>query len=191
MSSIVNDMIADKLDQVIFLLKAQNTTVITEEKWQALEQSVATIRQTQLSQQLQPKNGNQDTAAIQLAISQLKQHIDDIPTKITVTHKHHLHKAIWVSVSLLLTSILFGWLWISQLKHYSQFRDNDLKYRYFKATGNRRVQELCNWTDSLFKSDKEAFRTGVVSAEKHLLELADSIRLARERRRSVKLTGRD
>lgn len=186
MSSIVNEMIAEKLDQVILLLQAQQSPVISEEKWTALQRELEAIRQAQAGQQLQAKSAIQKSE-FHTAIANLEQALHKIDARTTISHTHHLHRGIWVSAGLLIVSILMAWQCLDQKRIANQFRDNDIKYRYIKIFAPLTIRRFCHRADSLYAAGEDDFANRVVAAEKRLVAFADSIRLAGEKKRSIRL----
>ena len=67
---------------------------------------------------------------------------------------------------------------------------NDIKYRYLKIKGNKNVLDLCKYTDSLYQKDEDNFSARVELDEQYLIEQANLLRLAGEKKkiqRSVKV----
>lgn len=101
-----------------------------------------------------------------------------------IEYRHKLHKGIWISVGLALIVVVLASGWINTYRSLNQFRENDIKYRYLKARGNRSVVLLCRQTDSLYDKNEDGFINSVNSAEGTLMKIADSLRLAGDKRRS-------
>lgn len=182
MSNIVTEIIVEKLDQVILLLQVQKTVKDGDENWSLLSRQLESIRLGITDQQLEAKKGTKNLNTILGAIASLESQIKTLPSKATVEHKHHLHKGIWMAAGLLVITILLSWQWLVQIGEKEQFRENDIKYRYLKAHGDRKVIQLCHRTDSIYVARKDDFEEKVVSEEKRQRNWADSMRLAVERK---------
>jgi len=176
MSNIVTEMIVEKLDQVILLLQVQKPATTGEENWSLLSRQLESLRKGIADQQLEAKKAANKQDTILTAIAGLESKINAFPDKATVEHKHHLHKGIWISAGLLVITILLSWQWLMQIGEKEQFRENDIKYRYLKSYGDREVRQLCHRTDSLYEARKDDFEERVLSVEKKLLYMADSLR---------------
>ena len=50
-----------------------------------------------------------------------------------VHHRHHLHRGIWIAITLFITSILLSYGWINSYNGKQVLEANDLKYRYLKV----------------------------------------------------------
>lgn len=183
MSTLVNEMIAEKLDQVILLLQTQQSSEVIREKWVALQKELESIRHSINNLQLQAKLDPQKPESNSL-LKRLEELINHIPTNTKIKHTHHLHKGIWISAILSVISILFAWQWLNQIHLKLQYKDNQIKYRYLKAYGSIAVQQLCKEVDSLYKLDHTFFTNSVINAEQRLLEIADSVRIAQERKKN-------
>lgn len=105
------------------------------------------------------------------------------PRDSKVEYKHQLHKGVWISVGLAFIVLLLAWGWINTFVRLEQYKEGSIKYRYLKAIGNQWVLNLCSQTDNLYNMDKEGFTTDAVLAENRLLKMADSIRLAGEKKK--------
>lgn len=181
MSNIVTEMIVEKLDQVILLLQVQKPTILGEENWITLNRQLDSIRQGITDQQLQSQKGARKQDTILTAIAGLESHIKASPGRASVEHKHHLHKGIWIAAGLLIITILLSWQWLVQIGEKEQFRENDIKYRYLKAFGDREVRQLCHRADSIYVARQDDFEEKVLSEEKRMEDWADSIKFAGER----------
>jgi len=102
-----------------------------------------------------------------------------------IEHKHHLHKGIWIAICLFIICFLFAYGWMSCHESSKIFKANDIKYRYFKIRGNQNVLSLCKFTDSLYQKDEEKFRSGVEQGEQNLIEQANRVRLAGEKKKNT------
>ena len=182
MSNIVTEIIVEKLDQVILLLQVQKPATTGEENWSLLSRQLESIRQGITDQQLEAKKGANKQDTILTAIAGLETQIKALPGRATMEHKHHLHKGIWIAAGLLVITILLSWQWLVQIGEKEQFRENDIKYRFLKTYGDRTARQLCHRADSIYVARKDDFEEKVVSEEKRILDWADSIRLAGEKK---------
>lgn len=184
MSNIVTEIVVEKLDQVILLLQVQKPATAVEENWTLLNRQLESIRQGITDQQLQAKKGANKQDTILTAIAGLETQIRSSPGRTKVEHKHHLHKGVWIAAGLLAITILLSWQWLVKIGEKEQFRENDIKYRYLKAYGDREVRQLCHRTDSIYVARKDDFEDKVLSEEKRMRDWVDSMRLAGERQGS-------
>lgn len=182
MSNIVTEMIVEKLDQVILLLQVQKPATPGEENWVSLNRQLDSMRQGITDQQLQAKKGANNLHTILTAITSLENQIKALPGRAKVEHKHHLHKGVWIAAGLLMITIVLSWQWLVQIGETEQFRENDIKYRYLKAYGDREVRQLCHRVDSIYEMRQDDFEDKVLSEEKRQWDWADSLRLAGERK---------
>lgn len=186
MSNIVTEIIVEKLDQVILLLQVQKPTTPGEENWTILNRQLDSIRQGITDQQLQAKKGANNLNNILTAITGLESQIRALPGRVTVENKHHLHKGVWIAAGLLTITILLSWQWLAQIGEKEKFRENDIKYRYLKAYGDKEVKQLCHRVDSIYVARQDDFEEKVLSEEKRQQVLADSMRIAWEMKQKAK-----
>jgi hypothetical protein len=103
-----------------------------------------------------------------------------------IEHKHHLHKGIWIAITLFITCFLLAYGWMSSYQSSKIFKANDIKYRYLKMRGNNTIFNFCKYTDSLYQKDEVKFSAGVEQVEQNLIEQANRIRLADEKEKAPK-----
>jgi len=103
------------------------------------------------------------------------------PIQNQVNHVHHFHKQVWLSVSLLIISLLLAYGWVNCNNEKKSFEANDLKYRFWKANGNTNLLKIVFYTDSLYNLDKDHFIQQVVRAEQEIIEQEKMHRLADEK----------
>ncbi len=71
-------------------------------------------------------------------INELSRNINALNFKLAkgvteeINHRHHLHKGIWISIGLFLTSLMLLYGWINCYSAKKAFQANDIKYRYLK-----------------------------------------------------------
>ena len=85
-----------------------------------------------------------------------------------IYHKHHLHKGVWISIGLFLTSLLFLYGWINCHSEKKTFEVNNIKYRYLKVNGNTVLLKLLHQTDSLYELNDELFIKRVLNSEQSI-----------------------
>jgi len=141
--------------------------------YSAITNEIASLKKEILAKFLLDRNVvkelSQNIARLQGEISAIKDN--------KIEHKHVLHKGVWLSVGLALITLLFAGGWMRTYDRLSWYNENSIKYRYLRAFGNEGVVKLTYRIDSLFNIDNDNFRNKVVSAEKQLQLLTDSVRL--------------
>ncbi len=103
-----------------------------------------------------------------------------------VKHTHHFHKQVWLSVSLLMISLLFAYGWINCNNEKKSYEANDIKYRYWKANANASLLKIIYNTDSLYNLDEDHFKNEVLLMEHQINEQNKIQRLAAEKKKSKK-----
>ncbi|MDQ2719352.1 MAG: hypothetical protein M3Z26_06260 [Bacteroidota bacterium] len=101
----------------------------------------------------------------------------DNPKQNTVKHIHYFHNRLWVTVSIYLISLFLSYGWINCHNEKKAFETNDLKYRYWKASGNKSLLKSSYYTDSLYNLDKDNFEKEVLNFEKKIAEEEKMLRL--------------
>jgi hypothetical protein len=184
MSEVLLQSIVEKLEALeISLLKDNNP--LKGDAIQALLQEVKSF-QSQL-------------AKFPLQFEKSTEKIDDLLTIITalnfrlanpiaeqIKHSHHIHKDFWIAITLFITCFLLAYGWMSSYQSSKMFKANDIKYRYLKMRGNNTIFNLCKYTDSLYQKDEVKFSAGVEQGEQNLIEQANRIRLADEKKKAPK-----
>jgi len=103
-----------------------------------------------------------------------------------ITHVHHFHKQVWVSVNLFIICLFLAYGWINCNNEKKSFEANDMKYRYWKANGNTSLLKIVYYTDSLYNKDKGNFIEQVVRSERQVSEQEKVHRLASEKEKKHK-----
>lgn len=124
------------------------------------------------------KELNQNIATLQQEISATKHN--------RIEYKHILHKGIWLSVGLTFVTLLLAAGWMRTYDKLSWYNANSIKYRYLRVFGNEGVIKLTHRIDSLYDIDNDNFRNNVVSEEKQLQLITDSVRLTGQKTRKSK-----
>ncbi|NCI45017.1 hypothetical protein [Sediminibacterium soli] len=189
MSQLLMQSIVDKLEGMELLLHAAlgqkpaiDLSVITREI-AAFKREVQEERLKHVPDRNKLDTLNQNLVNLDQRLSALKD--------IKVEYKHTLHKGIWISATLALLASLLIVGWVNTYSNLSRYRENDIKYRYLKAYGSNRIMQICGQIDSLYKKDPDGFTGNTIAAEQELLRVADSVCLAREKKREAATgTGR-
>ncbi|MEP7232327.1 MAG: hypothetical protein ABI691_18845 [Ginsengibacter sp.] len=105
------------------------------------------------------------------------------PVQNLVEHTHHFHKQIWITISLLVISLLLAYGWINNIHEKEAFKANDIKYRFWKTNGNASLLKITYSTDSLYTLDKNNFTKRVIQAELKIAEQEKAHRLAGEKKK--------
>lgn len=105
------------------------------------------------------------------------------PIQNKVKHTHHFHKQVWLTASLFIISLLLAYGWINCRNERKSFEGNDMKYRFWKANGNKHLLNIVYYTDSLYNLDKDRFMQRVVLAEHQVVEQEKAHRLADEKKK--------
>jgi hypothetical protein len=105
------------------------------------------------------------------------------PMQSRVKHIHHFHKQIWITISLILISLLLAYGWVNSILEKQAFEANDIKYRFWKTNGNANLLKITYHTDSLYSLDKNDFTTRVIQAELKIEEQEKAHRLAGEKKK--------
>ncbi len=122
-------------------------------------------------------------------MNELSKNIDALNFKLEkginehIYHKHHLHKGIWISIGLFLTSLVLLYGWINCHDEKKIFETNDIKYRYLKVNGNVSLLRLLYQTDSLYNLNNDLFSKWVLDREESLGHQAERQRLVGEKHR--------
>ena len=181
MSEILLQAIVEKLESLeISFLKKGNTGKDEELK------AIATSIQSELikyNSALQANNENIN--GLSEDIRALKVNSCN-PTQNYVKHVHHFHKQVWLSVSLLIISLLLAYGWVNCNNEKKSFEANDMKYRYWKANGNTNLLKIIYYTDSIYNLDKENFKNAVIRAEHQIAEQEKMHQLAGEKENQPK-----
>ena len=181
MSEILLQAIVEKLESLeISFLKQGNTGKDEELK------AIATSIQSELikyNSALQANNENIN--GLSEDIRALKVNSCN-PTQNHIKHVHHFHKQVWLSVSLLIISLLLAYGWVNCSNEKKSFEANDMKYRYWKANGNTNLLKIIYYTDSIYNLDKENFKNAVIRAEHQIAEQEKMHQLAGEKENQPK-----
>ncbi len=183
MNEILLQTIVEKLEALeIALLKESNAgkdVEVTNE---------LTIEFNSLQQELEKfssiyKSSQETTSDLLKEISGLRLNLSN-PLQSRIKHIHHFHKQIWITISLLLISLLLAYGWVNSIHEKEAFEANDIKYRFWKTNGNPNLLKITYSTDSLYTLDKNNFTNRVIEAERNIAEQEKMHRLAGEKKRN-------
>jgi hypothetical protein len=182
MSNILNEMIAEKQDQIILLLQAGKTGMSAEQGKviiKLVEQTHADLND--IKQQLYKKDPFVDL------VNKRSDQLEHLIKEVTVTHNHPTEKpSFFVHHWLVLTSIfllivcILGWKFT--YKSLSELGPGDWKYRYIKVSNSHWIRGICVHTDSLYKFDPADFKDSVLAREKRLSDERVLLPFAGEKR---------
>ena len=72
------------------------------------------------------------------------------PVTNNVLHHHYVPKIVLIAAGLFLTVCFLSTGWYMTADKLNLYKANDTKYRYLRSYGTKAVQQLLNFTDSLF-----------------------------------------
>ncbi len=107
------------------------------------------------------KSTSENTSDLLKEISGLRLNLGN-PLQSRVKHIHHFHKQIWITISLILISLLLAYGWVNSIHEKEAFEANDIKYRFWKTNGNANLLKITYQTDSLYTLDKNNFTRRVI-----------------------------
>ena len=55
------------------------------------------------------------------------------PVQGRIKHIHHFHKQVWITISLIIISLLLAYGWVNSIHEKEVFEANDIKYRFWKT----------------------------------------------------------
>ncbi len=184
MSEVLLQSIVEKLEAIeISLLKDNNP--LKEDAIQSLLQEVKSSQSQLTKFPLQFEKSTEKIDELLKKTSALNFRLGN-PVKEQIKYSHHLHKGIWIAITLFITCLLLANRWMSSYQSSKMFKANDIKYRYLKMRGNNTIFNFCKYTDSLYQKDEVKFSAGVEQGEQNLIEQANRIRLADEKKKAPK-----
>ena len=184
MSEILLQTIVEKLDSIEIASLKENTAG----KDDALQQTL--LKEVRLFQSEVKKLPAQFEISSE-RMGELLKGIRDLSFKLNnplneqITHSHHLHKGIWISVGLFIISLLLLYGWINCNDAKKVFEANDIKYRFLKVNNNPSLIKLLFQTDSLYNINKDSFAKLVIAKEQILDGQAEQFRLASEKKKDA------
>ena len=181
MSSIVNEMIAEKLDQVILLLQARTPHVTIDEQMAAMHEELKAFRHGLESIQLRVKSNTQNPALTSV-VERLESAGNVLIQCSKDKQNQHVRIWIFVSVALFIAVLFIAWQWQNEKQLADRFSVSDIKYRYLKTIGGMSVRRYCRRVDSLYLSDQEIFVSQVELGEKRQQKISDSAAIVRPKK---------
>ena len=186
MSEVLLQTIVEKLEALEIALLKENNASKDEAIQQALLKEVKSLQSEFTKLPSQFKVNNEKMKDLLESTSALNYRLDK-PINEQIKHSHHLHKGIWVAVGLFIISLLLLYGWINCNNTRKVFEANDIKFRYLKVSSNTVLLKLLYQTDSLYNLNNDSFSKQVVEKEQHLVEQADLLRFAGEKKRELKV----
>jgi hypothetical protein len=184
MSELLMQVMVEKLESIELLLKVEGNN----EKDGELNQIKEELQLLQKMMKNLPSQfllGSAKMGELSASINRLSELLQK-PLNTRIEHKHELHKGFLISIGLFLVCLFLTWGWVDAFQTQNQFEANDIKYRFLKSSGTRASLKLCNSTDSLFQSDPVGFKYKVEQEEQKLIQQAEDLRLAGEKKRRQK-----
>ncbi len=111
------------------------------------------------------KSSHENASDLLKEISGLRLNLVN-PMQSRVKHVHHFHRQIWITISLILISLLLAYGWVNSIHEKEVLEANDIKYRFWKTNGNANLLKITYSTDSLYTLDKNDFTYRVIQAER-------------------------
>ncbi len=131
MNQVLLETIVEKLEGLEISLLKENKTGNDEAMQKDLLKEIKTFQSEIARFSPQFKVSNEK-------IDNLSKNIEALNFKLEkgvseeINHRHHLHKGIWISIGLFLTSLMLLYGWINCYSAKKAFQANDIKYRYLK-----------------------------------------------------------
>jgi hypothetical protein len=137
----------------------------------SLKSDVGGLLRSSQNQKLTDEKLEQLKPLLGQAILALRQ-----PVTNTVEHHHHIHKIIWIALSLFLLVCVTAMGWLESNANLRDFVANDLKYRRLKLTADSASLVYLFRIDSVYAAEPDGFRENVIEEERmkaERLELLD------------------
>lgn len=180
MSEILLQAIVEKLEALEIVLLKQSIAGKNEAESSELTTAVESVQSELIKFSSIFNSYNEKIDILSKGIHTLRINPGN-PIQNKVKYTHHLHKQVWLSVSLFILSLLLAYGWINCSNEKKSFEANDIKYRFWKANGNTHLLKIVFYTDSLYNLDKDHFMQQVVRAEHQVVEQEKAHRLAGEK----------
>ena len=179
MSEILLQAIVEKLEALEIALLKQDSAGKDEE----LKAAVRSIQSAFIKLNSTFNANNEKIAGIAEDIRTLRRMHNQ------VKHTHHFHKHVWASVSLFIICLLLANGWVNCSNEKKAFEANDIKYRFWKATGNTSLLKIIYQTDSIYNLNKDHFVQVVIAAEQQSGGQERAKTIVDEKRKIPKIEG--
>jgi predicted PurR-regulated permease PerM len=176
MDELLLQTVVEKLEG-IELLVSQNNQNKTGEDFKKISEELKDLsRRTISSEKMKELIKSLDAPT-----NKLNAHVQN-----TVEHRHHLHKGIWITITLFVVGIFLLAGWINSYNNAKQFRANDYKYRALKTMEDVSLKKVFYNIDSLYKINPEYFEKKVIEKEEIFYKQPDPIQKIVEKRKGLK-----
>jgi midasin (ATPase involved in ribosome maturation) len=172
MDELLLQTVVEKLEDIELLVKQNNQNKTREELKKISEELNNFSSRTISSERL-----NELIKSLHPCTNKLKE-----PQQITIEHRHHLHKGIWIAIALFIANIFLLTGWINNYNGAKQLRANDYKYRALKTMEGVSLKKVLYNIDSLYEINPDYFEKKVVEKEERVYKEAGAIHTSQKRK---------
>ncbi len=176
MNEVLLQTVGEKLEGIELLVR-HNDQNKTAEELKKISEEIKTLSSRTISSE---------------RLKELIKSLDDCTKKLNAPvqniseHRHHLHKGIWITITLFVVGIFLLAGWINSYNNAKQFRANDYKYRALKTMEDVSLKKVFYNIDSLYKINPEYFEKKVIEKEEIFYKQPDPIQKIVEKRKGLK-----
>ncbi len=152
MDELLLQTVVEKLEDIELLVKKNNQNKTGEELKMISEDLTNLSSRTVSSEIINELIKNRNACTNKL----------NAPLQNTIEHRHHLHKGLWVAITLFIINIFLLIGWINSHNKVREFRANDFKYRALKIMEDVSLKKVLYNLDSLYKINPDFFEKKVV-----------------------------
>ncbi len=155
MDELLLQTVVEKLEEIELLVKRNNQNK-TEAELKIIFEEIRNLSSRTISSEIINeliKNRNACTNKLNASLQN------------TIEHRHHLHKGLWIALTLFILNIFLLIGWINSHNKVREFRANDFKYRALKTIEDESLKKVLSNIDSLYKMDPEYFEKKVIKRE--------------------------